>query len=224
MKNRYAFPLRITAHLQTPVVSDATLPIDGILYYAIHRDRYGGQEVTVSGSHAVSTLSHTDMPLAVCNEDQFTWFYAASFAHWSTPVATGMDHWNKRFDQRYSDMIDFGKQKGRVIVEAGTYKAYHMPVFTRHARTVTWYVRGDGERIAALLAHMTHLGKKTSQGYGSVLRWDVDPWHADWSVYDEGGRLMRALPANEGIFTGYRPSYWLSSNQTLCRIPEEYLA
>lgn len=211
-------PLRITAHLQTPVVSDATLPLDGVVWALLHRDAYGAQDVTYSGMSA-ATLPREAMPLAIHHAATSQWYYAMSFAQWSNPTTEQTDYWNKRFDQRYSDLVDFGSQRATVIIEKGAYKAYHMPVFTRHACTVTWYGVGDGAALERLLAHATHIGKKTSQGYGAVLRWEVDPWPADWSVYNGEGRLMRALPSDVGVLTGYRPSYWVRSNQTVCTMP-----
>lgn len=218
-------PLQITAHLQVGVISDAYLPIDGLFYYIVHRDALNDRDVTRPGrsrfdghppSHQAIAMA---MPLAKHHRDQQDWFFAASFAQWDDPVATGTDHWTKRFDQRHSDLIDFGSRRGRIITEQAQYKSYHMPVFYRHALRVRWYVVGDFDRITYLLRFARNLGKKTAQGYGAVLRWDVQPWHADWSIYDDDGRLMRAIPDDSGTTYGIRPSYWLHENQTRCKLP-----
>jgi CRISPR type IV-associated protein Csf3 len=213
-------PLRITAYLQSGVVTDPFLPIDGILYYLAHREAYGEQDVTRSGDQTYPGGQHIELPLKRAHIPYQPWFYAASFAQWSTPHVDGTDHWVKRFDQRHSDLIDFQGRRGKIIVEQNTYKAYRMPMYYRHALSVTWYVVGDPVRIEQLLAHATHLGKKVSQGHGAVLRWDVAPHHADWSVYNDDGKLMRAIPAADGVLFGIRPSYWLPRNQTRCQLPE----
>lgn len=214
-------PLRITATLQCGVVSDACLPIDGLLYFLAHRQAYGAQTVSLPGQRS-GGVQHVPIPLAKRNTDdpRKRWYYAASFAQWDGAVALGQDHWNKRFDTRYAHLIDFGNKRGKVIVEQGVYKAYHMPIFYRHALRVMWYVVGDHAEIASLLRFATNIGKKTAQGWGAVLEWNVEAWPHDWSVRGPGGMLMRALPVQSGgVLTGFRPSYWLPENQTHCVMP-----
>lgn len=209
--------LVITASLQTPVVADVFLPIDGILHYYAMREQFGEQPMTLPGQ--VSTRATAFLPLERRNTQSPHWYFAASFAQWNGTVALGTDHWNKRFDQQHADLADFRGKRGKVIVEQGSYKAYHMPLFTRHALSVSWYVVGDPHPIERLLAHATHIGKKHAQGYGAVLRWHVAPHHADWSEYGPDGCLMRAIPSERGILTGVRPSYWLPAHQCLCQVP-----
>ena len=213
-------PLRVTAGLQCGAVCDGTLPLDGILHYQHMRQHLGAQQITMPGDVAPSG-DVPPMRLAKHHAGQADWYYAASFAQWSTPWTEGTDYWNKRVDQRHADLIDFRGKRGKVLVEQGAYKAYHMPVAYRHALAVTWYLVGDLAWVERLLAMTTHIGKKTDQGWGAVARWEVVPWHADWSVADARGRLMRAVPERGGIRTGIRPSYWLPRNQVPCRMPDE---
>ncbi len=107
----------------------------------------------------------------------------------------------------------------RLNVGSGRYRGYHMPVFYRVADRVEWYVVGDAERIRHLLRTVTHVGKKTSQGWGSVSRWAVELHAEDWSCYRDG-KPMRAIPQRGGILYGVRPSYWIPQNQTECILPE----
>lgn len=214
---RSAFePLRITAWLQSPIITDGTLPIDGVLYYLAHREALGSQAMTIPGGMAHGGHSGATLPLARCEEHSPMWYYAASFAQWGG-VTEGQDHWNCRVDESLCYLVDFGPRKAKIDISSGQFKSYHMPVFYRHSLSVKWYVVGNRRSVAELLRFATHLGKKTSQGWGSVLRWDVEPWPADWSVRGPGGELMRAVPADEGILMGYRPSYWAPGNQTICR-------
>jgi CRISPR type IV-associated protein Csf3 len=213
-------PMKITAWLQCGVVSDWTLPIDSILYYQAARDRWGSLDVTIPGEGILQKQHGNLLPLKRVHAVQ--WYYCASFAQWSQPVAEGQDHWNKRFDQGYASLVDFGSKRGKVIVEAGKYKAYHMPVFYRHALNVSWYAVGRIDDTKRLLSLVTNIGKKPVQGWGRVLRWQVEPWPEDWSVYGPGGKLMRAIPSKDGsgILAGYRPSYWDRRNQAPCLMPE----
>lgn len=234
-------PIKATAWLQCGVISDSALPIDAILYYQAHRDAYGAQVLTLSGdtgggaNHAPMLIQRVGLPYQgfryadgmslaagverIVRTRETAWYYAASFAQWSDNVE-GIDHWNKRFDASLADLVDFGGKRGRVIVEAGAYKAYHMPVFYRVTRTITWYLVGDIDWVREMLSTATHIGKKPAQGWGQVHRWDVQPWHADWSVYGAHGQLMRAIPAEHGILTGIRPSYWVRRNQVICEVPQ----
>lgn len=213
-------PLRIRAYLRTGIVGDSTIPIDAVLYYAEHRHVLGAQMMTVPGGENMpNTYSGCVLPIMRVNEDGPLWYYAASFAQWPEATTEGKDHWNARIDTAYLDLVDFGKRKARIDVGAGEFKSYHMPIFYRHAEHINWYVRGLKSVIEDRLTHMTHLGKKTSQGWGRVACWEVSDWPEDWSVRGPEGRLMRAIPASSGAYSGYRPSYWLPKNQSLCEMP-----
>lgn len=216
-------PLNITAHLECGAVCDTFLPIDGILKYQILRERHGAQDVTVPGVELHSTdesskWEQQGMPLLkVGKHVSRWWYYAASFAVWPDHVADGTDHWVKKFDSRLIDLLE-SKTPKRLDVGRGRYRAYHMPVFYRATSHVDWYVVGDRVRIESLLSTVTHIGKKTAQGWGAVSRWTVEPHAEDWSCWRDG-KPMRAIPASEGVLYGVRPSYWSPANQTACILP-----
>lgn len=211
-------PLKITTWPRVGIETDPFLPIDGILYSVAMRRAYGPEILTTPGK--ASDAEPVELPLARRGEGG-AWYYAASFAQWG-PHADYDSFWVKRFDQQHADLVDFGNRAGRVIVEKGRYKSYHMPTFLRHALWVAWYVVGDRAEIEELLAPLTHIGKKTAQGNGRLNGWSVEPWTDDWGETGPDGRLMRAVPVGEeepGILYGVRPSYWLPANQMLCRLP-----
>lgn len=208
-------PLKITAYPRCGIVTDEHLPIDGILLYAAMRERYGPLLLTTPGDVPVKEM--VDLPLAKAGAED-AWYYAASFVQWPERVADGRAYWHKRADQQYTAVVDFGKRRGKINNKAGRYKSYRMPVFYRHALSVSWYVVGDRGEIGRLLSTMTHVGKKTAYGWGRIIRWQVEPWPEDWSVH-RNGRLMRAVPGEGGTLHGYRPPYWLPENQTPCRLP-----
>lgn len=209
-------PLRITAYPRCGIVADEYLPIDGILFYVAMRQAYGSQILTTPGKSADAIAVELPLEKRTLNGE---WFYAASFAEWQY-YADGQGFWVKRFDQKQGHFIDFDNRRGKVIVEQGRYKAYHMPTFYRHALAVVWYVVGDKTKIENLLAHVTHIGKKTAQGNGRIIRWKVEEWSHDWSLYGEDGQLMRAIPDGEnGILYGIRPSYWARENQVMAALP-----
>lgn len=211
-------PLRITATLRTGVMSDNYLPLDAILYYQVFRRAYGAQEYTLPGAKQQQQQAPPPMPLDKATVNGW-WMWTCSFAQWG-PHSDGQSFWVKRFDQAYSGLIDFRGKRGKVDNGSGKYKAYNMPVYYRHALYVRWYATGDREAIRSLLVDVTHIGKKTSQGFGRVNQWTVEPWPEQWWLYDGRGKLMRAIPEPGGILYGVRPSYWLARHQTECRLPD----
>lgn len=230
-RDRYKLePLRVQAVLRSAVVADKWLPLDGILLYQAHRDQCGSQVQTLPGEYS-SQMKIATLPLGISNPGRRIWYYQCSWAQWSNEVK-GRDYWNKRFDAKFADLIDFDKRRGKVIIEQGRYKAYHMPIFYRVALWVKWYCIGDKADIEYHLSTTTHIGKKMSQGWGRVIRWDVEPWPEDWSVWREG-QLMRGIPVEEFAKNGWsfpvgtnivnygvRPSYWKRNNQMMLAMPK----
>jgi hypothetical protein len=224
-RDRYDLePLRIRAWLRTGVIADRWLPLDGVLLYQAHRDMMGPQVVTIPGDYSCQGAS--TLPLAIEHPGRRNWYYRCSWAQWSHQVE-GTDHWNKRFDSSLADLVDFRGRRGKVIVGEGQFKAYHMPVFYRAALWIEWYCIGDRTEIESLLCTLTHLGKKGVQGWGRVIRWEIEPCMEDWSVWREG-KLMRGIPGEDVpehmpvnlAHYGIRPSYWKSENQTMLAVPE----
>ncbi len=211
-------PLKITAYLRCGIVADETMPIDGILFYMAMRERFGGQDYTQSGVSTLDVLEYADLvPLKRTEGEQ--WYYHASFALWPSDIAYGIDYWNKRIDVSMVELVDLAG-KHRIDVSRGSYRSYHMPVYYRHALYVWWYVCGERNSIMRLLSMATHIGKKTSQGWGRVSSWSVETVEDDWSIYGPNGLPMRAIPSSHGTLrTGYRPPYWDARNQELCIVP-----
>jgi len=219
-------PLHIRAYLRTPVISDKWLPLDGILLYQAHRDQCGPQVATIPGAYS-GQMEIATLPLGIVHPGRKQWYYQCSWAIWSHDVE-GKDYWNKRFDTTLASLIDFSGRRGKVIIEQGKYKAYHMPIFYRVASWIEWYCFGDKKEIEALLSTVTHIGKKGAQGWGRVIRWQIEPCAEDWSVW-WNGKLMRGIPLEDTkhanrplnlMHYGIRPSYWKASNQMMLAVPD----
>ena len=205
--------------MRSNVIADRWLPLDGILFYQAHRHALGPEPLTKPGG-ASKPHRNITVPLKCINPGTEDWYYACS---WARPqpwwVAEGRDAWVKRFDSRLSDIVDFQGRRGKVIIEEGTYKAYHMPIYYRSALRIEWYCVGDKVGIKHLLERMTHIGKKSAQGWGRVAKWDVVSWPHDWSCSGPNGEYMRGLlevdPQRPGNFIQYgiRPSYYKRENQ-----------
>lgn len=225
-------PLKVEAALGSPFVGDPNFPLDGALLYLAMAEAHGG-ELPVWEPGRAMPYDPRIVPLQII-ENGAEWFFACSWAIWGDYVED-TDHWNKRFDVPALDMLD--SKVRRVALSEGPYKAYHMPLYYRHALSITWYCVGDQDRIGALLRGMDFIGKKTSQGWGHVLRWTISQADEDYSIVDNIGRPMRAIPTSyyEGIYAeqadrgnildlhfaqyAYRPPYWAIENQGRVVVP-----
>ena len=211
--------LRIRAYLQSGVISDQFLPLDGIIYYHLVRERIGEKYFSMPGESNVHEGQNITLPFLKSGPKNDAWFYACSFAQWPEIVCDDKTFYVKRFDLNAADYLDTTK-KGRVDTSRGQYKAYHVDVYYRHALYVEWYCIGWKPEVQNLLRFCTHIGKKTSQGWGSVLEWEVIDWPEDWSIRGPGNRLMRPVPVLDGGYLyGIRPSYWNPRHIVNCKMP-----
>jgi len=204
--------MRVRAWFRTPVVSDEFLPLDGVLLYQAMRRRHGPREATLPG--ATADVEGVRIPLEHRNEESDHWYHACSFAWWG-PHSDDKAYWEKRLDAGRLDIVNTPR---KIDTASGRYRLYHMPIFYRSALYVDWYACGDMEIVADLLSDVWAMGKKTSQGWGRVSRWEISNWDEDLS-------WMRAVPVagrdfdpSKCLYTGFRPPYWLPSNQTICEL------
>jgi len=216
-------PLCVRAWMRTGIVADEWLPLDGVLLAQATRSDLGAQEVSLPGASMLEQPKGEEMrggklPISIVHAKD--WYYRCSWAQWG-PHADGQDAWSKRFDMTHASLIDFNGKRGRIDTSASTYKGYRMPVFYRSSLWVDWYCLGNLTEIDKLLSGITHLGKKTSQGWGRVALWEIKPIEQDWSIW-RGDMLMRGIPIyhwpreNDSPKIGHygiRPSYWDRRNQ-----------
>lgn len=212
--------LRVRAYLQTPVISDQFLPLDGALYYHAVRDKHGPQCYALPGESNIRENSNVRLPFQRTGHTNGVWYYKCSFAVWPDDIIEDRSFYVKRFALQRSDYLDITKK--RVIArKSGAYKNYHIDIYYRHAVNVDWFCRANKEEIENMLQFVTHLGKKTAHGWGAVLRWEVTEWVHDWSIRGPEGRLMRSVPVDgDGFLFGMRPSYWNDRHIFPCRMPD----
>lgn len=205
--------LKITAFPQTPVISDKYLPFDGILYNTFVRD--ANEREYINKPRQSSLLPDTFvLPIERVETDAEHWYYKASFAAWAVGTRRGTHNYAKRFDTHLAvDYADFGKKKAKVDTSRGEFKNYFVKEYTFETPSVSWYVKGDRKALEMLLPFCTHIGKKTAQGCGSVLRWAVESVEAE--VFE--AHFKRLVPDAKGsILYAIRPPYWLTE-PTQCR-------
>lgn len=198
-------PLRITAHLASPVAcvpGEVVLPLDGILEYASfqagwphvlkhHLGRYLPRIDSRDPANfliPVKRWGHRDNP---------DWFWCASQAEFPGGLTIDRSHWNKRFDgtrPEFEDHLSFEGRRGKVVISSGRYKSYHMPLCLLVAPRIEWHCLGAADGVGKLLQRISHLGHKRSQGWGEVLRWEIHAARHDRSLFRADGSPARALP------------------------------
>ena len=189
------------------------LPLDSILSYAWMRKNHP-ELLTISTSG--DRLIDIDLSdVLERREENGEFFYACSFAIGEVK-GEEIQYWHKRADQSDAEKyVDFGKRKGKIDTKQGAYKSYRNPIVIKLIPKITWYVKGDKTKIEELLNYITHIGKKRSQGYGRVSRWQILETEEDLSH-------LRAIPDKNGLYyTGVRPPYWLDTNIMQASIPDD---
>ena len=240
-------PLCITAYVAGSIAlaRPEDLALDGILAYQTLRRHFGDDFYHLPDPKELTffarlPLEQRGKPLPAVErmqtgdtwhqtpflEDDSPWYWSCSRA---LIEVKGRDtqYWNKRVDTTaaLSDHLDFGGRVEKIIIEAGRYKAYHMPLPTLVTDRVCWYCYGDRDAIAALLCDVAAIGKKRVQGHGHVLRWTLEPTRQDYSEWKDG-QLMRPIPGTifdretatpTGIqHIAFRAPQWHPANQAMC--------
>ncbi len=212
--------LRIRAYPRGGIISDQYLPLDGVLYYHLVRNKFGEQIISKPNESTVKEFGGLVLPLKKTGSpDDGTWFYNCSFAQWADDVVE-----DNTFKVKQMDFVrhqSFLKTDKKVNVGGGKYKPYHIRIYYRHASFVEWYCIGNPVQIAELLRFCTHIGKNAGDGWGEVARWELKDWPEDWSVRGNGRKLMRAVPSRKSTFLyGLRPSYWEPRHIFPCKMPD----
>lgn len=211
----------IRAHLQTGVISDQFLPLEGFIFYLMMKDKYGEERLPTVPNEMIVKNGHNDFNLPFDRSKiNGKLIYHCSFAQWGKNTVEESQSYAKRLDSALTDLIDFKGKRPLIENTRGEYKNYFIKVYYRHCLYVDWYARANVDELKRLLAHATHLGKKTSQGWGSILKWEILPSEKDYSIFNREGRLVRSLPSEMGRFQyGYKAPFWLRDNQARCEMP-----
>jgi len=106
------------------------------------------------------------------------------------------------------------KQRTKIATTGGPYKSFRLPLRIVDTSRVVWFAelrdkkmsgRAPMTELRKILRQVHAIGKKTSQGFGIIAEWLVEPTEFDASwIYE--GVLMRPLPLclGEGATHGKR--------------------
>jgi len=207
-------PMKITMKMRSPVVTTDYIFLDGLISSAVFQDRVPNYFDLPEDRN---DLIHIPLPL--------TWhgikhpFYAASIG-FAEDIIEDVERWRKRTEI---------ESKKKIAIGSGKYKIYDMPIPTQYAESWVFYANGNIEEVQRLLeTHISSIGKKCSQGFGSVREIVVEASEHDWSVIKDGVP-MRPIPVDDAdqfeldcdvmMYFAFRPPYWHRLNLTECYMP-----
>jgi CRISPR type IV-associated protein Csf3 len=220
-------PLKITAVLQDGRIAgnESWFPLDSLLSSVWIRNNYPNLAYQHLANPADIIVA--DLPFVKKGAGD-NWYWSCSF-NTTKPKGEYISYWHKRFDDHLEMYIDFNNRRGKIDVKSGKYKAYRMPLVIQLFDKLVWYAYGEKEQAYDMCCQITHIGKKTSQGFGAVDYWMVEEWYEDRSEKHDG-KLTRAIPMEAGLpkgiskaslaHYGIRPPYWLTENSRICYMPE----
>jgi len=224
-------PLKITAKMADGRLcsADGWIFLDAILYHAWFMKHH--PKIFDGTLKNDIDIGHIGLPLRQLDNHR----YAASVGFYKQ-YGLQTEHWNKRpsahgrLGQKY---IDFGKRRGKLNASSGPYKSYRMPEVIRLVGEITFYAYGTKSKIEELLSYMTHLGKKTSIGWGKVKEWIVESIEEDFTTICPHGlaRPIEIDKADDEVKKhahtiqdiAVRPAYWDYKNVETCFVPNPIL-
>lgn len=207
-------PMKVTMKMRSPIVTTDYIFLDGLISSAVFKDCIPNYfDIPQNRSDLIR------IPLPLKQYGTKETFYAASIGY-ADQIVEGIDHWRKRTEI---------ESKKKIQVGSGQYKMYDMPMPTQWAKSWIFYANGHIGEVRRLLArHISAIGKKCSQGFGSVKSITAEPSEHDWSVIKDGVP-MRPIPVSGAYgfeidcaaetYFAYRPPYWHSENLTQCYMP-----
>lgn len=207
-------PLKITAVLDGGLAGDAPM-LDAAIICVLSAH----QGLRHSGSIPLEELDAVKIPIRRETIDGLPIPHCSS-PIMNMPAADVHEHYHQAVG---IDRVDMLRQKSRTVmrVGSGTNRSYRLPLRVRAVDRIVWFADGDRRGALKAVRHLTHLGKKTSYGYGRVVEWIIDRQDDDWSWFaphPDGRVLMRPLPAGDYLpddligyqpwFGGSCPPYW----------------
>lgn len=213
-------PLRVTARTRGGIaLPSGALALDALLASAVAM-RDALPPVSVGG------VTPIEIPV---QREPAGRFHLASFA---MVRFDGFDlRWvNRRFPLPEAQALA-GPRLKRIQISTGPCKSFRIPMESGHPAgdLLEWWCLGEEEPIRALLALVTHLGKRRGVGSGQVAEWTVkrcDSWGDGFPVVRDG-RALRPLPLDwPGLVAptaGYRCltyPYWERTREEMVAVPE----
>lgn len=159
-------PLKITGTLLNGYIPSESLHLDGILSSAVFTAHPCSYKTVVEPGIV-------PLPIVGLWQDKNGAILYASSDFEADVEHKGQEYWHKRYPSTHNEWVKPKQINAKTT--AGQYKDYRVPVDVRMAKTVTAYCIGNKDEIQRLLGFITHIGKKSSQGFWRVVNWQVEP-------------------------------------------------
>lgn len=214
---------KITFNMKTPICFIDKPIFDAIIAYCYTREYLGDKFKQALNYDEKDLIDFEAMPIKRHKDG----YFIATWMIWDKEVEY-QGSWKKRWANEHDHLADFGKLKRKIRINAGEHKSYDMPMNLHHIPKVWFYF--DSENINEVKRLIDKwifgIGKKTSQGYGEFSSYVIEK-----AEFDFQGESCRPIPISEEQFlemmkapnqslsvkyTGFRPPYWLPSNQGYC--------
>lgn len=205
--------------LKSPVSFTVVPTFDALLAWCYMKDKYGYVEQKLDIAES-EMETFEDMPL-VRHKDGY---FMASWLCFDKSIEA-ISSWKKRWDNCHDSRVQF-KGVRKVRINAGEFKSYDMPLVT-HKIDKCWFyfISEDVDRVRVLVSnYLFGIGKKTSQGFGEIESFSIQE-----SLENPFDGICRPIPVKfedlkdfnsiKTIRLGYKPPYWLPSNQVACFMP-----
>lgn len=211
-------PLRVTAWLRSPVAFnlDDGLRLDGALSWVVVALTTG--EPPPEAFAGVQRGVHVDIPLPIADSIIEGWRIAECSDAVLPPVA--QESVRRRRKKPHPEAMALAK----VQTTGGPWKALDIPVAAWATPTLTWYLRGDKERLEGLLRELHAIGRARAGGLGHVEAWSVERDETANARWRE-----RPLPVSQESASAYpgrivrrihvRAPYWHARTVTLAACP-----
>lgn len=215
----------ITLFLQTPPALYDPIHLDGLLSRAVVQNATQGLGLADSAEPYWLPLP---LEKAWASEDGLPLWCSTNFYPLETDTITST-FWHKK--QIRPEFLKRGP-KGRPMNlrdTQGVTKEYRIPLPLHACRVWRATFSGDAHAVSELLKGISHVGKKKSQGYGSVERWEINEMER-FSFFNDSGHPLRPIPTEfqalpgafpllNAAFSAWTPPYWHASLMKFCHLP-----
>ena len=212
-------PLRVTAWMRSPTAfaRDDGLRLDGALTWVVVAMVTGAPPPEAFAG--VRKGEYVDLPVPIADEVIAGWRIAQCSDAVLAPVAVEVVRCRRK--KPHPEAMALAK----VQTTGGPWKALDIPVAAWASPVLTWYLRGDRERLEALLRETHALGRGRSGGLGQVDAWSVDHDESATTRWRERP-LPIATPADARAYPGrtvreirVRAPFWHPTTRTLAACP-----
>lgn len=208
-------PLHIVLHLRpgSHLAGYDSLLLDGLLARAV-------VELATGGAGLANTPDAYDIPLPLA----CLWRSAEGWPLWAaTPFlprgvqAKDVAYWHKRVQSGRWTRTPTGKFN--IAPTDGRWMERRVPLPTQVAECWTAQCIGNADAITELLEIMVFVGKRRSNGFGEVERWNITAGsfdlvcagHLTRSLPEAAAGLLVDRPSESAVAIGWTPPQWKAS-------------